>query len=107
MLFRSGDRFRMIVNTVNLIEERLMPKLPVAQVVWQPEPSLHESATAWIYAGGAHHTVLSTQLTENQLRNFAELLDIEYVLIDKNTNLNSFVEQLKISDVVWKLKGLK
>ncbi len=106
-LVDMGDRFRMIVNTVNLIEERLMPKLPVAQVVWKPEPSLHESATAWIYAGGAHHTVLSTQLTENQLRTFAELLDIEYVLIDKNTNLNSFVEQLKINDVVWKLKGLQ
>jgi len=84
-----------------------MPKLPVAQILWKPQPSLHESASAWIYAGGAHHTVLSTQLKESDLRNFAEILDIEYVLIDKNTNLNNFVESLRVNDLIWKLKGMK
>lgn len=102
-----GDRFRMIVNVVDLFEEKLMPKLPVAQILWKPQPSLHESATAWIHAGGAHHTVLSTQLNESDLRNFADLLDIEYVLIDKNTNLNQFIDDLKLKDIIWKLKGIK
>lgn len=102
-----GDRFRMIVNVVDLIEKPLMPNLPVAQILWEPQPSLNTSATAWIYAGGAHHTVLSTQLTEPQLRLFADLLDIEYVLIDNDTNLNTLVNDLKINDVVWKLKGIK
>ena len=106
-LVDMGDRFRMIVNVVDLFEEKLMPKLPVAQILWKPQPSLHESASAWIYAGGAHHTVLSTQLKESDLRNFAEILDIEYVLIDKNTNLNNFVESLRVNDLIWKLKGMK
>ncbi len=57
--------------------------------------------------GGAHHTVLSTQLNENDLRNFADLLDIEYILIDKNTKLNQFIDNLKLHDVIWKLKGIR
>lgn len=106
-LVDMGDRFRLIVNVVDLIEADLMPNLPVAQVLWKPQPSLHESATAWIHAGGAHHTVLSTQLNEAHLRTFANLLDIEYVLINKDTNLDNFIEKLQMNDIMWKLKGLR
>lgn len=102
-----GDRFRMIVNVVDLFEEEIMPNLPVAQVLWKPQPSLEESATSWIYAGGAHHTVLSTQLKESDLRTFAQLFDLEYILIDKNTNVDNLVEKLQTNDIVWKLKGLR
>jgi L-arabinose isomerase len=82
-----------------------MPKLPVAQVLWKPEPSLSVSATAWIYAGGAHHTVLSTQINEKHLRDFASIADIEYVEINEKTELDEFVEKLMVSDAVWRLKG--
>ena len=95
-LIDLGERFRLIVNKIKIIEERKMPKLPVAQVLWQPEPSLTVSATAWIYAGGAHHTVLSTQINEKHLRDFAQIANIEYVEINEETELNSFIEKLMI-----------
>ncbi len=104
-LIDLGERFRLIVNKIKIIEERKMPKLPVAQVLWQPEPSLTVSATAWIYAGGAHHTVLSTQINEKHLRDFAQIANIEYVEINEETELNTFIEKLMISDVIWKIKG--
>lgn len=104
-LIDLGERFRLIVNKIKIIEERKMPKLPVAQVLWKPEPSLTVSATAWIYAGGAHHTVLSTQINEKHLRDFAQIANIEYVEINEETELNTFIEKLMISDVIWKIKG--
>ncbi|NLD27078.1 MAG: L-arabinose isomerase, partial [Acholeplasmataceae bacterium] len=104
-LIDMGDHFRLIVNKINIIEGEEMPKLPVAQVLWKPEPSLQVSATAWIYAGGAHHTVLSTQIDENYLRAFANIANIEYIEINNDTNLAQFTEHLMISDFVWKMKG--
>ena len=50
---KKGDRFRLIVNKINIIKGREMPKLPVAQVLWKPEPSLSVSATAWAQKGRA------------------------------------------------------
>lgn len=104
-LIDLGERFRLIVNKITIIEGRSMPKLPVAQVLWKPEPSLAVSATSWIYAGGAHHTVLSTQINEKHLWDFARIADIEYVEINEKTDLQEFVEKLMISDIVWKIKG--
>jgi len=98
-----GNRFRMLVNTATLIDiENDMPKLPVARVLWKPDPNLKVSSSAWIYAGGAHHTCLSTSLTVEDLRNYAMMADIEFVLIDENTELNAFVKDLRAGDVIWK-----
>jgi len=77
-----GDRFRMIVNDVECVEQpHEMPKLPVAAVLWKPLPDLETSAEAWIRAGGAHHSVLSYGLTAEILRHFAEIIEIEFVHI--------------------------
>ena len=52
-----GNRFRMLVNPVEIVPpDAPLPKLPVARVVWIPEPNLKIAAAAWILAGGAHHT---------------------------------------------------
>jgi L-arabinose isomerase len=60
-----GNRFRLIVNQVNLVRpEHPLPKLPVARAIWIPEPNLKVAATAWILAGGAHHTALSRALSQ-------------------------------------------
>lgn len=96
-----GNRFRLIVNIIEIVDGTDMPNLPVAQVLWRAEPSLQVSATAWIYAGGAHHTVLSTQLTLEHLLDFAEMCGIECVIIDKNTELRSFKDRLALSDLLW------
>lgn len=100
-----GDRFRMIVNDVVCQEQtHEMPNLPVAAVLWKPLPSLETSAEAWIYAGGAHHSVISYALTAEELRDFAEIMDMEFIHIGEETNINELRKELTWNDIVWKLK---
>jgi len=104
-LIDLGNRFRLIVNEVNAVKgEKPLPKLPVARVIWKPEPSLKEAAEAWILAGGAHHTSLSFVVTAEQLMDYAEMVGIECLLINKDTNILNFRNELKWSDIAWKLK---
>lgn len=103
-LVDMGDRLRMIVNDVECKkQENDMPKLPVAGVLWKPLPCLQTSAEAWIYAGGAHHSVLSYSLTAEHMRDFAEIMGIEFVHINKNTEINEFRKELFYNDVAYKL----
>lgn len=100
-----GDRFRMIVNDVECRKQpHDMPKLPVAAVLWKPLPDLETSAEAWIYAGGAHHSVISYGLTDEELRDFAEIMDIEYVHIGRETDIHELRKELVWNDLTWKLK---
>lgn len=103
-LVDMGDRLRMICNDVECKEQvHDMPKLPVAGVLWKPLPCLQTSAEAWIYAGGAHHSVLSYSLTADNMRDFAEIMGIEFVHINENTEINQFRKELFYNDVAYKL----
>lgn len=103
-LVDMGDRLRMIVNDVECKEQlHDMPKLPVAGVLWAPKPCLQTSAEAWIYAGGAHHSVLSYALTPDIMRDFAEITGIEFLHIDQNTDVESFRKELFYNDVAYKV----
>jgi L-arabinose isomerase len=94
------DRFRLIVNQINLIRpDHPLPKLPIARAVWVPEPDWKTSATAWILAGGAHHTALSRALTSEHLENFAEIAGMEFLLIDRDTKVGNFKKQLQWIDL--------
>lgn len=100
-----GDRFRMIVNDVECQEQtHEMPNLPVAAVLWKPLPDLETSAEAWIYAGGAHHSVLSFDLTVEELRDFAEIMNLEFIHIGKDTTISQLRKELTWNDLIWKLK---
>lgn len=100
-----GNRFRMIVHELNMVKvETPMPNLPVARVLWKPEPDLYTGAEAWILAGGAHHTCLSYALTAEHLRDFAEIAGIEFILIDKDTDIHSLKKELRFNEIEWKLK---
>ncbi|MBZ4669068.1 MAG: L-arabinose isomerase [Epulopiscium sp.] len=102
-LIEMGGRYRLIINTVNAVQPTIdMPKLPVARVLWKPEPSLSEAAEAWILAGGAHHTSFSYDVTVEQMMDWAEMAQIECVLIDKNTDILAFRNQLKWNDMAWR-----
>jgi L-arabinose isomerase len=91
-----GDRFRMIVNEVEVIQpEQALPKLPVARAVWVPKPSLKVAAAAWIYAGGAHHTGFSQSLTMEHMEEFAQMAGIELIVIDADTRLREFRSQVR------------
>jgi L-arabinose isomerase len=107
-LIDLGDRFRLIVSQVDVIPtEQPLPKLPVARALWTPQPDLKRAAAAWIYAGGAHHTSFSYSLTQEHLRDFAEIVGIEYVGIDNSLELNRFKQELKWNDLYYHLaKGL-
>ncbi len=98
-----GDRFRLIVNEVDaVVPEHDLPKLPVARVLWVPRPNLKTAATAWIYAGGAHHTVYSQALDTRYIEAFADIAGIELVVIDAETRLRSFKDQLRYNEVAWR-----
>ncbi len=101
-LVDMGNRFRLIVNEVEVIQpEHQLPKLPVARAVWLPKPSLKVAAAAWIYAGGAHHTALSRALTMDHLADFAEIAGIEMIHIDAETRLHELRHELLWNDVAY------
>ena len=96
-----GNRFRMIVNDVEVVKCPDMPKLPVASVLWKPMPDLKRGAAAWILAGGAHHTGFSSAINSEYLEDFAEMTGIEFVLIDKNCNLTAFKNELRWNEIAY------
>ena len=98
-----GNRFRLLVNTVQAqkIEEDL-PKLPVARVLWKPLPDLKTAATAWILAGGAHHTCYSESLTIEYLEDYAEMVGMEMVVIDENTQIRNFKNELRWNSMYFR-----
>ena len=67
----------------------------MARAVWSPRPNLKTAAAAWIYAGGPHHTVFSQALSSEPLDDLAEMLGIECLLIDSDTRLRDFKNQLR------------
>ena len=81
-----------------------MPNLPVARVMWRAMPSLTTGMECWITAGGAHHTVLSYDVTAEQLRDWARMMEIEFVHITKDTTVEGLEHELFLNDLAWKLK---
>jgi L-arabinose isomerase len=98
-----GNRFRMIVNQVDLVEPKPLPKLPVACALWIPQPSLEVGAAAWILAGGTHHTSFSSALTMEYLDDYAEIAGIEKVAIDNNTTIPEFKKELHLNEIYYLL----
>ena len=90
-----GDRFRLIAAEIELVAQpKPMPNLPVARIMWKLKPDFKTGAAAWLYAGGGHHTVVSTALTMDDLRLFAKLTKTELVAIDDDTNLKQLQAEL-------------
>jgi L-arabinose isomerase len=100
-----GNRFRMIVNKVEVVKCPDMPKLPVASVLWNPLPDLKTGAAAWILAGGAHHTGFSTAIDSEYLEDFAGMMGIEYVHIGEECNLTSLKNELRWNEVYYHIAG--
>lgn len=98
-----GNRFRMIVNVVDCIDSKPLPKLPVASSLWIPRPNFEVGAAAWILAGGTHHTSFSYDLTLEYMEDFAEIAGVELVVIDENTNIRDFRKELRFNEVYYKL----
>ena len=104
-LIDMGGRLRLIVQDIEAVKPIMpMPNLPVARVMWRAMPSLTEGVECWITAGGAHHTVLSYDVTPEQLHDWANMMEIEYVHITKDTTVESLEHELFLNDLAWKLK---
>jgi L-arabinose isomerase len=101
-----GERFRMLVNSVVAVKApNSIPNLPVARVLWKPLPDFQSACTAWILAGGAHHTCFSQNLSTECMEDFATMAGIEFVLIGKNTDIYQFKNELRWNDMYYKMNG--
>ena len=107
-LLDMGDRFRLLVSEVDVIQpEKPLAKLPVASAVWVPRPNLKVAAGAWIMAGGAHHTGFSQAVTRAHLEDYAGMAGLEFLVIDNQTRLSDFKKELRWNDLYYHLsKGL-
>jgi L-arabinose isomerase len=99
-----GDRFRLVANEVDVVgPPEPLPKLPVARAVWRPRPDLPTSTQAWLTAGGPHHTVFTSAVTTETLSDLAEMLGVELVVIDANTNVGQFSKELRWNQAYFRL----
>lgn len=102
-LMDMGNRFRLLVNTVDAVKPKhKLPKLPVASVLWKPHPDMQTGCTAWILAGGAHHTCYSQNLPVETMHDFAEIAGVECIIIDRNTSVRNLKNELKWNEISYK-----
>jgi L-arabinose isomerase len=103
-LLDVGDRFRLVVNTVEVVEpDEALSKLPVARAVWEPAPDLATAAEAWLLAGGPHHTVFTSAVGIEVLEDFAEIAGMELLVIDERTRVPDFRKELRWNHAYYSL----
>jgi L-arabinose isomerase len=93
----------MIVNEVEVIEPQALPKLPVACALWKPLPNFEIGAGAWIMAGGTHHSSFSYSLSIEQVEDYADIADMELLIIDKNTTIRNFKQDIRNNEAYYLL----
>jgi len=97
------DRFRLVANVVENVQAPDLPNLPVGRAVWKPQPDFATSAAAWLTAGAAHHTVMTTQVGIDVFRDYAEIAKTELVIIDHTTTLTDFQRELRWNQAYYRL----
>jgi len=103
-LIDMGTRFRLIVNEVeSILPQDELSKLPVARVLWDAKPNLEIAATAWILAGGAHHTVYTQALDTSFMEDFADIAGVELLVIDEATRIRDFKDRLNANEAYYHL----
>lgn len=103
-LIDVGGRLRLVANQVDVVAPAAeLPRLPVARAVWEPRPELSTAAEAWLMAGGSHHSVFTTALGIEALRDLAEIARVELVVIDADTRIARFADELRWNRVYYHL----
>ena len=102
-LMDMGNRFRLLVNEVTSVPHPDLPNLPVARAVWECKPDFKTALSAWILAGGAHHTAYSNDVTTEMLDDFATMAGIELAVINDDTKLDRFRQDLRNNEIYWHL----
>lgn len=104
-LVDMGNRFRLILNEVTVVSpDKPLKKLPVARAIWKCKPDFKTAVAAWIYGGGAHHTVFSQAITTEMVEDFARMADVELLVIDEETKLRDFQSELRNNEVYYGLR---
>jgi L-arabinose isomerase len=99
-----GERFRLLANEIDVVEpSQPLPKLPVARALWKPRPDFATAAEAWLVAGGPHHTVFTAALDAEILADFAEIAELELLLIDERTRMREFRNELRWNQAYHRL----
>ena len=105
-LIDMGGRMRLIVQDIEAVKPIMeMPNLPVARVMWKALPNLTTGVECWIMAGGAHHTVLSYDVNAEMLKDWARIMQIEFVHIGADTTVDALEKELFYNDIAWKLNN--
>jgi L-arabinose isomerase len=98
------DRFRLVANVVELVPPSApLPRLPVGRAVWKPAPDFRTSASAWLQAGAAHHTVMSTALGIEAFEDYARIMGTELLVIDETTTSRAFERELRWNAAYYRL----
>ena len=98
-----GGRLRLIVQDIYCVKPIMsMPNLPVARVMWKAMPNLTDGIECWITAGGAHHSVLSYDVTAEQMHDWAKIMGIEFIHITNSTTVEGLEKELFFNDMAWK-----
>jgi L-arabinose isomerase len=97
------DRFRLVANVVENVDAPDLPKLPVGRAVWKPAPDFATSAACWLAAGAAHHTVMTTAVSLDVFRDFAEIARTELAVIDEQTTVRGFQQELRWNQAYYRL----
>jgi L-arabinose isomerase len=107
-LIDVGGRLRMVANEVDVVlPDDELARLPVARAVWEPRPDLSTAAEAWLMAGGSHHSVFTTALRLEALRDLAAIAEVELVVINEDTTIPRFADELRWNRVFYHLaRGL-
>jgi L-arabinose isomerase len=89
-----GTRMRIVSNKAQVIEaEKEFKKLPVARILLKSEPNFITSSECWILSGAGHHNSFSTQIDEETLEYYSEIVNIELIEINNETTVSSFRKQ--------------
>ncbi|MDR3069426.1 MAG: L-arabinose isomerase [Propionibacteriaceae bacterium] len=98
------DRFRLTLNVVNVVEpDELLPNLPVARAVWEPEPDFYTSTESWLTSGAPHHSCMSTAVGAEIWADFAQIAGVELAVIDADTTAAGFEQQLRFNQAYYRL----
>ena len=97
------DRFRLVANVVQNVDAPDLPNLPVGRAVWKPAPDFATSASCWLIAGAAHHTVMTTAVGVEVFRDFAEMAGTELLVIDEATTVRDFQRELRWNAAYYRL----
>jgi L-arabinose isomerase len=98
------DRFRLVANVVELVApSEPLSLLPVGHAVWRPTPDFGTAATAWLQAGGAHHTVMSTAVGIEAFEDYARIAGTELLIIDETTTARAFENELRWNAAYYRL----